>query len=91
VNELQTFILAWFRTKKLSLFQLDLHRFNPPPKASSYNRENEVLNKVGKILLACFQTEEEYACLSLMAMSLMVKINTISSAAKMAWKWPDQQ
>jgi hypothetical protein len=37
-------------------------------------------------LLACFQTEAEYACLS-----LMEKIIKIISAAIMAWKWKDQQ
>jgi hypothetical protein len=42
------------------------------------------------IMLACFQTEAEYACFSLMAMSLMEKINTFNRAM-MAWKWKDQQ
>ena len=46
------------RTKKLSPFQLGLHRFNPPPKASSYKRDDEVLHQRGKSLSVeqCIQT-----------------------------------
>jgi hypothetical protein len=44
--------------KKQSSFQLGLHHFNPPPKASSYKRDNEVLHQRGKSLgdEQCFQT-----------------------------------
>jgi hypothetical protein len=44
--------------EKLSLFQLGLHHFNPPPKASSYKGENEVPHQRSKILgdEQCFQT-----------------------------------
>ena len=43
-------MLACLRTKKLSPFQLVLHHFNPPPKARSYKRDNEVLYQRGKSL-----------------------------------------
>jgi hypothetical protein len=61
VNELQTSMSAQFRTEKLSPFQLGLHHFNPPPKARSYKRDNEVLNQVGKRLGVeqCVQTYKE--------------------------------
>ena len=41
---------ARFETKKLSSFQLGFHHFNPPPKASSYQRANEVLSTIRKEL-----------------------------------------
>jgi hypothetical protein len=41
---------AWFETKEPSSFQLGLHHFNPPPKASSKERDNEVLSTIGKEL-----------------------------------------
>jgi hypothetical protein len=37
-------------TEKISPFQLGLHHFNPPLKASSYKRDNEVLHQRGKSL-----------------------------------------
>jgi hypothetical protein len=44
--------------EKLSSFQLGLHHFNPPPKESSYKRDNEVLHQRGKSLgdKQCVQT-----------------------------------
>jgi hypothetical protein len=39
-------MLAHLRNEKLSPFQLGLHHFNPPPKASSYKGENEVLHQI---------------------------------------------
>ena len=38
--------------------KLGLHYFNPPPKASSYKRDNEVLHERGKSLGVekCVQT-----------------------------------
>jgi predicted Zn-dependent protease len=42
--------VGMFGTEKLSSFQLGLHHFNPPPKESSYKRDNEVLHEIGKIL-----------------------------------------
>jgi hypothetical protein len=47
---MKTLCVGMFRTKKLSPFQLDLHHFNPPPKAISYKRDNEALHQIGKIL-----------------------------------------
>jgi hypothetical protein len=44
------FYVSTFGTEKLSPFQLGLHHFNPPLKASSYKRENEVLHQIGKSL-----------------------------------------
>jgi hypothetical protein len=41
---------AHLGTEKLSPFQLGLHQFNPPPKISSYKRDNEVLHQRGKSL-----------------------------------------
>ena len=47
-----------FGSEKLSPFQLGLHHFNPPPKALSYKRDNEVIHQIGKSLGAeqCVQT-----------------------------------
>ena len=58
VKILQTFLSEQFRTEKLCSFQLGLHYFNPPPKASSYKRDNDVSYQVGKNLGAeqCVQT-----------------------------------
>jgi hypothetical protein len=44
------FYVGTLRIEKLSPFQLGLHQFNPPPKESSYKRDNEVLQQIGKIL-----------------------------------------
>jgi hypothetical protein len=51
-------VSARLGTEKLSPFQLGLHHFNPPPKASSYKRDNEVLHQRGKSLGVeqCVQT-----------------------------------
>jgi hypothetical protein len=43
-------VSACLVTEKISPFQLGLHNFNPPPKAISYKRDNEVLHKRGKSL-----------------------------------------
>jgi hypothetical protein len=53
---------------------------------SSYESDEED-NDGGEVLfmLACFQTEAEYACLSLMEKFM------ISSAVIMAWQWQVQQ
>jgi hypothetical protein len=84
VNELQTSVLAQFETKKLSSFQLGLHHFNPPPKESSYKRDNEVLNQVGKILGAeqCVQTSKDkrmqtqYEVNNFSRLTLLSKLNS---------------
>ena len=52
---------AWFGTEKLSSFQLGLRHFNPPPKARSYKKDNEVIHQRGKSLgdKQCVQTLKE--------------------------------
>jgi hypothetical protein len=54
-------VSARLGTEKLSPFQLGLHHFNPPPKASSYKSDNEVLHQRGKILgdEQCVQTVKD--------------------------------
>ena len=53
MNELQTFVLAWFKKRETKSVLA-----GPPPKASSYKRDNEVLNQVGNSLGVeqCVQT-----------------------------------
>jgi hypothetical protein len=55
---MKKFVSTSLRTEKLIPFQLGLHHFNPPPKASSYKRDNEVLHQRGKRLgdEQCVQT-----------------------------------
>ena len=50
VYEWQNYVSACLRTKKVSPFHLGLHHLNPPPKASSYKRDSEVLYQRGKSL-----------------------------------------
>ena len=45
VKALQTFVSAWFGTEKPNSFQLGLHHFNLPQKASSYKGDKEVLHQ----------------------------------------------
>jgi hypothetical protein len=63
-----------FGTEKLSPFQLGLHHFNPPPKAISYKRDNEVLHQIGKILVdeQCVQT------LKVKGMNTQYEVNNFS-------------
>jgi hypothetical protein len=75
---------AQFRTEKLSPFQLGLHHFNPPPKASSYKRDNEVLNQVGRSLGVeqCVQTlkdkgmQTQYEVNNFSKVTLLSKLNS---------------
>jgi hypothetical protein len=45
IENITDFVSARFGTEKLRSFQLGLHHFNPPPKASSYKGDNELLHQ----------------------------------------------
>jgi hypothetical protein len=81
-------------TEKLIPFQLGLHHFNPPPKESSYKRDNEVLHKKGKSLGAehCVQTlkdkgmQTQYEVNNLSRVTFLSKIEFFSFST--TWIWP---
>jgi hypothetical protein len=87
-------VSARLRTEKLSPFQLGLHHFNPPPKASSYKRDNEVLHQRGKSLgdEQCVQTlkdkgmQTQYEVNNFSRVTFLSKVEFFSSS--MVWIWP---
>jgi hypothetical protein len=95
------FYVGTFKTKKLSPFEPGLHHFNPPPKASSYKRDNEVLHQIGKILGVeqCVQSQKDkgmqtqYEVNNFSRVTLLSKLNSFSSSPRLgygpfiAFKW----